>query len=73
MPDNPDKFWGVDLTSRLNHAYSHVPAWHTQPTSIGVWIEAIAGRPRRLVTVLSLDQRWPSYSQWFGPIPEVPN
>ena len=73
MPDNPDNFWGVDLTARLNASARRVPAWHHQPTCTGVWIEAVAGRPRRLVTVFTLDQPWPASSKWFGPIPEVPN
>ena len=48
------------------------PSWHREPTGPGLWIEAVGGKPRRLVTVLTLDQPWPSCSKWFGPIPEVP-
>ena len=53
-------------------AMERCAAWHPQPTASGVWIEAVGGKPRRLVTVFTLDQPWPSSSKWFGPIPEVP-
>ena len=59
-------------TARRHYLRAICPAWHPQPTSTGVWIEAVAGKSRRLVTVLTLDQPWPSSSKWFGPIPEVP-
>lgn len=68
MPNNADAFWGKDLATLKGT----IAVWHSQPTSTGLWIEAVANKSRRLVTVLTLDQPWPSSSMWFGPIPEVP-
>lgn len=62
LPENSMPTWTVDPCPEL------IP----KPDAIGMWVEYIAGRPRQIVQVLSLNQSFPSRSWWLQIPAEAP-
>ena len=46
------------------------PQWRERPTCAGWWIEYVAGKPRRIIEIVTVNAEWPG--QWFGPLPNSP-